>query len=103
MTAPTLLPDDPSHLPENFRVWNAETQELIKCGDSIVITTHNPDTHPLPDIRILEMQWMLQQLTALSGAAEVHDKYESDDDGLEEVASVSSDEEEDYDCGRATW
>ncbi|PGH32189.1 hypothetical protein GX50_05028 [[Emmonsia] crescens] len=81
LETPTLLPEDPAHLPKNFRVWNAETQALIKCGDEIVLETHNPDTHPLPDL--------LQQLTALSGAAEVNDSFRpEDDDDLEDDAFV---------------
>ncbi|KKZ68453.1 hypothetical protein EMCG_05912 [[Emmonsia] crescens] len=92
LETPTLLPEDPAHLPKNFRVWNAETQALIKCGDEIVLETHNPDTHPLPDVRLLEMQWMLQQLTALSGAAEVNDSFRPEDDDDWEDDAFSYDE-----------
>ena len=48
-------------------------------GDIITMTTHDSIPHPLPDTWILEMQWLLNCVTALSGAAD-HDPDDDDDD-----------------------
>jgi hypothetical protein len=34
-----------------------------------MMTTDNPETKPLPDPGLLEMQWHLQRILAMSGAA----------------------------------
>jgi hypothetical protein len=43
---------------------------LIESGQLFKLTTTNPDTHPLPDREILHMQWVLQRLVSMSGAAD---------------------------------
>jgi len=42
--------------------------------------TDNPETQPLPNFELLDMQWVLTRLTAMSGAAELDDGYGGDDD-----------------------
>jgi len=46
----------------------------------ITITTENPDTNPLPSFELLQMQWILHRLVAISGAADVTDEELEDED-----------------------
>ena len=41
----------------------------IESGEIFELTTNNPETHPLPSWELLEMQWFLQRVVAMSGAA----------------------------------
>lgn len=45
----------------------------IKTGDCFTITTDDPDKRPLPSYALLEMQWFLQRVTGMAGAADVED------------------------------
>lgn len=40
----------------------------IKAGDQFIVRTENPKTHPLPSIKILDLQFHLQRLAATSAA-----------------------------------
>jgi hypothetical protein len=51
----------------------------IESGDIYTITTDDPAKRPLPSWELLEMQWVLQRLTAMSGGAEF-DVYDDEDD-----------------------
>jgi hypothetical protein len=42
----------------------------ICSGYEISLKTDGPVSRPLPDFRLLEMQWYLHRVTAMSGAAE---------------------------------
>ncbi|KAH8689179.1 hypothetical protein BGW36DRAFT_466719 [Talaromyces proteolyticus] len=76
--------------PRDSGLWNVRTGEPICSGDRIIMRTHNPDTHPLPDLRILEMQWFLQRACAIAGAAEPKDDDDDEDerDGLRALAGL---------------
>ncbi|KAN0082051.1 hypothetical protein V8E54_003349, partial [Elaphomyces granulatus] len=52
----------------------------IKSGDTFVFKTANPDMHPLPRFSLLEMQWHLNRIVAMCGAAEIYDSDNDDDD-----------------------
>jgi hypothetical protein len=39
---------------------NVDTGHRISSGDEIVLTTTDPEALPLPNFKILEMQWILQ-------------------------------------------
>ena len=56
-----------------------------------MLKTPDPDLYPLPSIPLLEMQWILQQVAALSGAADGCDEAETnnDNDGTDFFHSVS--------------
>jgi hypothetical protein len=41
----------------------------ICSGDVFTITTEDPKNQPLPSVELLEMQWVLQRLTGMCGAA----------------------------------
>jgi hypothetical protein len=51
----------------------------ICSGDEISLTTDDPVSQPLPDLRLLEMQWFLHRVTAMSGAAEPQDDFHDKD------------------------
>ena len=42
----------------------------IRSGDTFTLTTDDPESRPLPSIDLLDMQWVLQRVVAMSGAAE---------------------------------
>jgi len=41
----------------------------IRSGDVFTFTTKDPEKLPLPSVELLEMQWFLQRLVGMSGAA----------------------------------
>jgi HNH endonuclease len=53
----------------------------IQSGDIFTFTTDDPETRPLPSWELLDMRWVLQRLTAMSGAAGTADVdlYDNDD------------------------
>jgi hypothetical protein len=54
----------------------------IKSGDIFTLTTDDPVVRPLPSWELLDMQWVLQRLTAMSGGAGMpeFDVYDDDSD-----------------------
>lgn len=90
---PTILCEIPE-LPADYNpesggicLYNPLSHQTIKSGDCIVVRTPDPVLLPLPDTRILEMQWLLQRLAALSGAAEpeeLDDNDNDDDEGMDD-------------------
>ena len=93
--------------PKNAKLWDCETEHIISSGHQVVFKTANPDTHPLPSMDSLQMQWNLIRLQALSGAADaddliVHTDPGSEDEGAaymaaENESTDSNHEEEDDD------
>jgi hypothetical protein len=57
---------------------------LIKSGDLFELKTDDPEARPLPSIALLEMQWFLQRVMGMAGAAdELEDReYHFSDDGF---------------------
>jgi hypothetical protein len=59
----------------------------IHSGERFTFTTEDPENLPLPSMELLEMQWVLQRLVAMSGAAgwpsldDIDDDTVDDDDG----------------------
>ena len=62
------------------------TNKRIHSGDEIYLETSDPKRLPLPDLRLLEMQWILHRVTALSGAAEPRDDFGEDTDDDWDIA-----------------
>jgi hypothetical protein len=60
-------------------LWNVQTKKEILSGDEILLETSDTVELPLPDWRLLEMQWILHRVTALRGAAESSDDFDEDD------------------------
>ena len=59
-------------------LFNLPSRREIYSGDRISITTDDPKTRPLPDYGLLEMQWILHRVSAMSGAAEIYDDFDDD-------------------------
>jgi hypothetical protein len=77
LQAPSL--SAPDHGPNLTRLFNHETISQICSGDEISLETDDPVLRPLPDFRLLEMQWFLHRVTAMSGAAETQDDFHDKD------------------------
>jgi hypothetical protein len=54
----------------------------------IEFTTTNPETLPLPSATILEMQWNLHRVAAISAAADTLDDFDSESDESDEDGNV---------------
>jgi hypothetical protein len=96
MTRPEL-PDNLEGSVDNVKLFNHLTDQKLCSGDIITLQTDDPENKPLPSRDLLEMQWLLHRLTALSGGAEtIPTYYDSDDDsGLEYVRVLDEIEESD--------
>ncbi|OXV09060.1 hypothetical protein Egran_03180, partial [Elaphomyces granulatus] len=78
----------PISLAENGKRLTSKTKltmwiriKKICSGDEIILETCDADTLPLPNWDLLEMQWVLQCIAAMSGSAEPRDEsYGEDDD-----------------------
>lgn len=57
-----------------------EVARPVESGDSFVLTTSDPQNLPLPSWSLLEMQWHLQHIAAMSGATEPQDYSDFDSD-----------------------
>ncbi|KAF1817665.1 hypothetical protein P152DRAFT_26074 [Eremomyces bilateralis CBS 781.70] len=75
------LPADLDQGPNLVKLFHYETEEKICSGDKNSLETDDPVARPLPDLGILEMQWLLHHVAAMSGAAEPRDDFGGDDDG----------------------
>lgn len=49
-------------------------------GHGFTLETSDSNTHPLPNKHLLEMQWHLNRVVALSGAAEAPDLEDNTDE-----------------------
>jgi hypothetical protein len=56
------------------------TERIIRSEKKISLITDDPVTRPLPHPALLEMQWILHRVTAMSGAAGIYDDFDNDDD-----------------------
>jgi hypothetical protein len=65
---------------DDMQLFDFRTGQRICSGQRISLTTDDPDNQPLPHLALLEMQWVLHRLTAMSGAAEIYDDFDNDDD-----------------------
>ena len=76
------IPMDSDQGPNFTKLYNVRADKKICSGDTISLETDDPVAHPLPDVRLLEMQWFLNRVAAMSGAAEPQDDFgdDSDDD-----------------------
>lgn len=87
-----------------FRVASAFHQ--IKSGDTFTITTDDLVKRPLPSFELLRLQFFLQRIAGMAGAAEPEDLEEwGDDDGASDGAGIEpqeelkEEEELEEDCG----
>ncbi|OJJ72154.1 hypothetical protein ASPBRDRAFT_55379 [Aspergillus brasiliensis CBS 101740] len=76
-------------------LWNMDTDTRVCSGDILTFKTDDPVGHPLPSMELLNMQWILHRVLALSGAANATEKelfpdhafgvYEEDSDWNSEM------------------
>lgn len=82
-TTPELPPSlDPQSV--DLGLYNVRSNVPLYSGEVLTLKTHNPQTHPLPDVRLLELQWILNRVAAIRGAAEPDEldgNEDTDDDG----------------------
>lgn len=71
------------------RFVDCESLKLISSGDTLTFTTTDSEKFPLPSIALLEMQWLLNRLVAISGAANVSDEELDPDDPLSLAPPIS--------------
>ncbi|OXV08717.1 hypothetical protein Egran_03520 [Elaphomyces granulatus] len=71
---------------------NVDIGERMSSGDEIHLTTTDPEALPLPNFKILEMQWVLQCIAAMSAFAEDQDQpYIEDDDDFDDLPVMAYD------------
>lgn len=76
-------PNFPSNLDSpgnNIKLYNCPTDRKLCSGDVITLVTDDTDKQPLPSMAILQMQWYLQRVAALAGAADADSDDEDEDD-----------------------
>jgi hypothetical protein len=56
------------------RLDSPSSLTLLETGTKFTMTTDDPDDKPLPDPELLELQWYLQRVFSMSGAADWLDK-----------------------------
>lgn len=78
---------------EDIRLVHGPSKAIITSGRRVVMRTDNPKKQPLPSYQLLEMQWNLQRVGALSAAAE-HDDDDDDATARESVGPFLSDIDE---------
>jgi hypothetical protein len=83
LQTPPTQPTNTSASASRTPLPNIETDQYIQSGDIISFTTHDPGGFPLPSIDLLDMQWALHRVSALSGAADIHDEDLDRDDSLD--------------------
>ncbi|KAF9252796.1 hypothetical protein DTO006G1_2043 [Penicillium roqueforti] len=84
----------------NLRVENTDgSAHKMNSGDLVIFQTKDPENLPLPSWDLLQMQWILHRIGALSGAANVpmrpwdcDSEDEGSDMGLEDVFEPYQDE-----------
>lgn len=63
------------------RIAVGDEAEFVKSGHIFTLRTHDPIDHPLPSKELLEMQWYLNRVVSLSGAAGTAE-FEVDSDDI---------------------
>ncbi|OJZ92434.1 hypothetical protein ASPFODRAFT_177278 [Aspergillus luchuensis CBS 106.47] len=80
----------------NAKLFNINTGKALRSGDVITFKTDDPVGLPLPSMELLNMQWALHRVLALSGAADATDEEldPPDPDWLQVEATDEDNEEE---------
>ncbi|GAA83564.1 hypothetical protein AKAW_01679 [Aspergillus luchuensis IFO 4308] len=80
----------------NAKLFNINTEKALRSGDVLTFKTDDPVGHPLPSMELLNMQWALHRVLALSGAADATDEEldPPDPDWLQVEATDEDNEEE---------
>ncbi|KAH3592609.1 hypothetical protein KXV95_002432 [Aspergillus fumigatus] len=62
------LPSDLNPYEYGIALHDVCNDSPLLSGKTITLNTHDPQNYPLPDTRIIEMQWVLNRVLALSGS-----------------------------------
>ncbi|KAL3480836.1 hypothetical protein BJX99DRAFT_254167 [Aspergillus californicus] len=73
LDTPPCSPESKNSTRRGTRLIDCQTIRVIESGDRLEFTTKDPKSLPLPSMEILGLQWILNRLVALSGAADVLD------------------------------
>ena len=68
----------------NTMLFNLHTRKPIKSGEFFELQTNNSDKIPLPNFKLLGIQWFLQRIAGMAGAADSYDTDWEDDSGNNE-------------------
>jgi hypothetical protein len=68
------------------------TEKFITSGDFFEIKTDNPIARPLLSFQLLEMQWFLQRVIGMAGAASPYEPDWLNEDSDEEIPNLELDE-----------
>jgi hypothetical protein len=66
------------------RLENDGSTPRIRSGETFTFTTNDPQNLPLPSLELLEMQWFLQRLVGMCGAAGWPSLDDDDDDTVDD-------------------
>jgi hypothetical protein len=77
-----ILSGESKNGPNMTKLMNCDNEKVICSRDRIFLKTNKPEEYPLTNFQLLEVQWFLHRVTAMSAAAEPQDKFgdDSDDD-----------------------
>ncbi|PMD18191.1 hypothetical protein NA56DRAFT_751498 [Hyaloscypha hepaticicola] len=53
------------------KLFREDENNIIRSGDYFTLQTDDPETKPLPSFTLLELQWFLQRIQGMAGAADV--------------------------------
>ncbi|CAM6004123.1 unnamed protein product [Sphagnum balticum] len=98
----TTTPISTQGLEQAAGVWLFDkNKKQIRSGDCFELQTDDPIQKPLPSFELLELQWFLQRIQGMAGAADIDVGWEagrdfdSDSDYVvEEVPSLGSDDDD---------
>lgn len=75
------------------KLYNANTDQKVCSGDEMCFEKSDPESLPLPNFHLLEMQWVLQCVAAMSFGAEPQDEtYDGDGDDVFDDILVMDDD-----------
>lgn len=110
-TAMSLLttPFSTEGLSQNTDVFNGvakllredENVAAIRSGDYFTLQTNDPATKPLPSFTLLELQWFLQRIQGMAGAADVD--WPSLSDSGSNISDIDVPDLELYEGGDLSW
>lgn len=100
LTTPPQLPSNEAPV-NNIGLFNHKTRREICSGDIITLRTDDPHKRPLPSKELLEMQWVLHRLSALTGGAEAaFDHFDPDNDAAPDYIYMEDELEDSSDMDR---
>ena len=65
-----------------IKLFHFPTDRRICSGEKISLKTDDSVKRPLPHLALLEMQWILHRVAAMSGTAEIYDDFDNNDDDV---------------------